>query len=427
MAKKLTPAEIAAFMKTLGLVDAPPTEAVGAPGSKPFVGDSKATASRRSNTSAYTAGVKKRVPVQNMNDLSSPAWWAKNIVAGGKSGVVDPVVKASKMDWLNPDSGLGPVERLNTLLGDALTVGSMAAPVKGATTAGMGLYDDLAARLADRYAYGIHISPTPNLKTIDSGSNVAKKLWNESETGTNYFFDTSKLNPKELKAINEYLMLYGRGEQASPSIYAIKTPKKFVKFDENYGTGVPEWIQENSKKIPIPTKTSDAKSVWELGNSTGYGQMPDGTSFFDYQQYPVNAFNTPKKLKVTDSIKLNSNYADGSPSGLMRSIYPQKWDEKQFVDFLNKTIDAQPVVESNNKFWTKEYLDSLLKNKMVKDLGGGKKSLEYEYDMGKTRTKIFNDEETLKKFLNLLENSKDNMPKRDMIKIFDIINNKGVG
>jgi hypothetical protein len=403
MAKKLTPAEIAAFMKTLGLVDAPPTEAVGAPGSKPFVGDSKATASRRSNTSAYTAGVKNRVPVQNMNDLSSPAWWAKNIVAGGKSGVVDPVVDASKMDWLNPESGLNPLERLNTLLGDALTVGSMVAPVKGATTAGMGLYDDLAARLADRYAYGIHISPTPNLKTIESGANMSKKLWADSETGTNYFFDTSKLNPTELKAINEYLMLYGRGELGSPSVYAVKTPKKFVKLDENYGTGFPDWLESNSKKIPRPTKTSDAKEVWELGNYNGYRQMPDGTSVFDYQNYPVNAFNTPKKLKVTDSIKLNSNYTDTNPSGLMRSIYPQKWDEKQFVDFLNKTVDAQPVSTSSNKFWTKEYLDSLLENKKVKDLGGGKKSLEFKHDMRGTKIKIFKDDKTLKRFIELLE------------------------
>jgi len=135
MAKKLTPAEIAAYMQTLGLTDAPPTEAVGAPGSKPFVGDSKATASRRSNTDAYTAGVKKRVPVQNMNNLSNPKWWAKNIIAGGKSGVVDPLMDASKMDWLNPSSGLNPLERLNTLLRDTLTVGSTFAPAKGAATA----------------------------------------------------------------------------------------------------------------------------------------------------------------------------------------------------------------------------------------------------------------------------------------------------
>lgn len=153
MANQLTPAQIAAFMKTLGLTTAPPpTEAVGAVGSKPFVGDSQATNARRSNTSAYTAGINKRVPVQNMNDLSSPAWWAKNIVAGGKSAVVDPVVKASKMDWLNPDSGLGPVDRLNTLLGDALTVGSLVAPVKGAATT-----------LADRAIANAWAKSVPNM------------------------------------------------------------------------------------------------------------------------------------------------------------------------------------------------------------------------------------------------------------------------
>lgn len=404
MANQLTPAEIAAFMQTLGLKPSlPPTEAVGAVGSKPFIGDSQATDARRSNRNAYTAGLKKRVPVQNMNDLSSPKWWVKNLFSAGKSAVVDPVVDASKMDWLNPNSGLGPVERLNTLLGDALTVGSMVSPVKGATTAGMGLYDDLAARMADRYAYGIHISPTPNLKTIESGANMAKKLWADSETGTNYFFDTSKLNPSELKTMNEYLMLYGRGEQASPSVYAIKTPKKFVKLDANYGTGFPEWLETNSRLIPRPTKTSDAKALWELGNYNGYSQMPDGTFVFDYQNYPVNAFNTPKKLKVTDSIKLNSNYTDGNPSGLMKTIYPQKWDEKQFVDFLNKRIDAQPVVEPSNKFWTKEYLNSLLENKKVKDLGGGKKSLEFKHGMHGTKVKVFKDEKTLKRFIELLE------------------------
>lgn len=402
MAKQLTPQEIAAYMQALGLTPAPPTEAVGAKGSKPFVGDKKSTTSRQKSTEAYKSALKKRVPVQNMNDLSSPAWWAKNIVAGGKSAVVDPLVKASKMDWLNPDSGLAPIERLNTLLGDALAVGSMVAPVKGATMAGMGLYDDLAARMADRYAYGIHISPTPNLKTIESGANMSKKLWADSETGTNYFFDTSKLNPTQLKAMNEYLMLYGRGKLGAPSVYAVKTPKKFVKLDVNYGTGFPEWIEENSKLIPRPTKTSDAKNIWELGNY-GYDTMPDGTSVWDYRQYPVNAFNTPKKLKVADSIKLNSNYTDKDPSGLMRTIYPQKWDEKQFVDFLNKTLDAQPAVESSNKFWTKEYLDSLLENKKVKDLGGGKKSLEFKHGMRGTKVKVFKDEKTLKRFIELLE------------------------
>lgn len=428
MAKQLTPAEIAAFMKMLGLTAAPPTEAVGAVGSKPFVGDKNATVSRQKAKDARTKALDKRVPVSNMNDLSSPKWWAKNILAGGKSAVVDPVIEASKMDWLNPDSGLKPVDRLNTFLGDALTVGSMVSPAKAATTAGMGLYDDLASRIANRYAYGIHISPTSELKSIDSGANQMKKLWRDSQDGTNYFFDISNLNPKELKAMNEYLLLYGRGETGSPTVYSVKTPKKFVKPDENYGTGLPEWIERNSKKIPRPTRTGDAKSLWDLGNQSGYPELPDGKNIWDYQDYPVNAFNTPKKLKVTDSIKLNSNYDETNPSSLMREIFPNKWDEKQFVDFLNNSLDKIPSVNQTNKFWLKNYLDDLLKNKKVKDIGNGKKSLDYEYGfLGKTKEKVFNDEKTLKKFIKLLESSKDNVPSKDMIRIFDIINNKGVG
>lgn len=191
MAKQLTPAEIAAFMQTLGLKPSPPpTEAVGAVGSKPFIGDSQATDARRSNRNAYTAGLKKRVPVQNMNDLSSPKWWVKNLFSAGKSTFYDPIANMPKA--FDPNSGFSPIERVNTALGGGLALADVLTPFvpEGA------LANALAKRAAENAVaktapnmikpvgptaadwfygkYGVHGSPTQGITELQPrlGSNA---------------------------------------------------------------------------------------------------------------------------------------------------------------------------------------------------------------------------------------------------------------
>jgi hypothetical protein len=363
MAKQLTPAEIAAFMKTLGLTAAPPTEAVGASGSKPFIGDSQATTSRRSNTDAYTSGVKKRVPVQNMNDLSNPKWWAKNIIAGGKSGVVDPLMDASKMDWLNPDSGLGPVERLNTLLGDALTVGSMVAPVKGATTAGMGLYDDLAARMADRYMYGIHVSPYDDLNKIKAGS----KFWMDKNSGGpfgdaipgySYFFNTTEQNPNYQQTVSN-LADYIAAVQTNPrgaNLYTVKVPKKGVSSDENFAFD--SFMEELMGAGPSAVKRKGSLKIKDSQllpyTKPRVMYKPDGESVLyvdpnmKKQLEAISNFATSSaKLKApkNSAEDLYKNIIDSlgdtpytsNPTGLS-NIYPRKKTTRVMVD-KSRTIE----------------------------------------------------------------------------------------
>ncbi len=103
-----------------------PTTAFGAAGSKPFVGDPNATQARRDNNDAYMAGLNSRVPVQNMNDLSSPAWWIKNTLKGGKEAVVDPILNLPNA--FDPTSGLSPMERVNTGLGGGLALADAVTP-----------------------------------------------------------------------------------------------------------------------------------------------------------------------------------------------------------------------------------------------------------------------------------------------------------
>ena len=103
-----------------------PTTAFGAAGSKPFVGDPNATQARRDNNDAYMAGLNSRVPVQNMNDLSSPAWWIKNTLKGGKEAVVDPILNLPNA--FDPTSGLSPMERVNTGLGGGLALADAITP-----------------------------------------------------------------------------------------------------------------------------------------------------------------------------------------------------------------------------------------------------------------------------------------------------------
>lgn len=237
MAKQLTPAQIAAYIQSLGLTAAPPTEAVGAKGSKPFVGNKNATTSRQVNKDAYTAGLNNRVPVQNMNDLSNPKWWAKNIAAGGKSAVVDPLWEASKMKWLDPESGLNPLERLNTLLGDTLTVGSMVAPVKGAATA---LTDRAIANAwarsvpnmtkpagptaADYFfgKYGVHGSPNQNIPELEP--RLGSHAFPDDRVTFAMDFTDPSINYDMREAVNRAMRLYGSNDG---SVYVAKYPRGY--------------------------------------------------------------------------------------------------------------------------------------------------------------------------------------------------------
>jgi len=103
-----------------------PTTAFGAAGSKPFVGGAAATEARQENNAAYKAGLNNRVPLQNMNDLSSPVWWAKNLAKAAKQTFYDPI--ANMPNAFDPTSGLSPLERVNTGLGGALAIGDMVTP-----------------------------------------------------------------------------------------------------------------------------------------------------------------------------------------------------------------------------------------------------------------------------------------------------------
>jgi len=103
-----------------------PTTAFGAAGSKPFVGGAAATQARQDNNDAYMVGLNNRVPLQNMNDLMNPKWWAKNLAKGAKEAVYDPI--ANIPTAFDPTSGLSPMERVNTGLGGGLALADVATP-----------------------------------------------------------------------------------------------------------------------------------------------------------------------------------------------------------------------------------------------------------------------------------------------------------
>jgi hypothetical protein len=237
MAKQLTPAEIAAYMKTLGLTDAPPTEAVGAKGSKPFVGNKNATTSRQVNKDAYTAGLNNRVPVQNMNDLSSPVWLTKYLAKTAKKNFFDPIWNMPKA--FDPTSGLSPMDRVTTGLGGGLAIADVLTPFLPDGALGKAL----AKRISDAAwaksvpnmtkpvgptaadwffgKYGLHGSPTQGITELQPrlGSNAFP------DDMVTYAMDLAdpSINYDIREAVNRAMFYAPEGG----SVYAAKYPRGY--------------------------------------------------------------------------------------------------------------------------------------------------------------------------------------------------------
>lgn len=286
-------------------------------------------------------------PAGQYSDLANPKWWAGGLAREADRNLIEPVLEASKMKWADPSSGLSPTERLAQLMGDALVVGSTVVPAAKGVSTGMSLLDDLARLNQSRYMYGVHFSPTANLDEINVAANEMKRKWVDSEVGTNYFFDTANLNPRQIQTMDRYLQLYSKGEN-EPTAYFIKTPKKGIKADANYGDA-DVMLEVNEGKIPFPSDTRKGKKVWDSGQLTSETELPDETYFWDYEMLPTNAKNTPNKLKVVSSKKISGNYPD---------------NQKEFVDFMNNLVDSTP----SGRFWLQNFLKT---NKPTK-LGVGK-------------------------------------------------------
>lgn len=271
-------------------------------------------------------------------DLKSPKNWVTGLANAANDQLVQPVWEASKMKWADPSSGLSPTERLAQLMGDAFVVGSTAVPAAKGVSKGVSLLDDLARLNEARYMYGIHISPTSDLNEINVAANAMKRRWADSEIGNNYFFDTSNLNPNQIQIMDSYLKLYSRNPDNGPTIYYTKTPRKGVIADANhYDDTVMKEVNEG--KLQFPTDTRKGKKLWDVGSTTSYEQLPDGTHFSDYTMLPTNAKNTPNKLKVIDSKKVGSSYPD---------------NRKEFIEFIKNLTDSTP----SGRFWLEDFLKS---------------------------------------------------------------------
>jgi hypothetical protein len=303
MAKQLTPAQIAAFMQSLGLSNAPPTEAVGASGSKPFVGNKNATTSRQGNKDAYTAGLNNRVPVQNMNDLSSPVWLTKYLAKTAKNNFFDPIWNMPKA--FDPTSGLSPMDRVTTGLGGGLAMADVLTPFLPDGALGKALAKRISdaawaksvpnmtkpigPTAADMYfgKYGVHGSKTQNITELEPrlGSNAFP---DDRVTYAMDFTDPS-LNYDMREALNRAMTYAADGG----SVYVAKYPRGYQTKEYN-----------NFIVSDAPGKVVGETKLGDLGSKGGqvYEDLVTNTAYQLQNQLLANIKSPSLRKKFIENM-----------------------------------------------------------------------------------------------------------------------------
>ena len=283
-----------------------PTTAFGAAGSKPFVGGAAATQARQDNNDAYMAGLNNRVPLQNMNDLSSPKWWAKNTAKAAKENFFDPIWNMPKA--FDPTSGLSPMERVTTGVGGGLAMFDVMTPFlpEGA------LANAMVKRAAERAAvgtgersfeYGLHHSLTPGLKTINPSRKGFQVTALDAKPGSTYFWQgegrdmstsvSSAMDNLErsLERRQNFVSEPSEFYQGTPRTYITRVPKEGIQFDENV-------LGSAARRIEQPLRVMS-----EIDPMMGYEAMSSKLRKYGLgmQNYPESQY-TQKVSGITDEL-----------------------------------------------------------------------------------------------------------------------------
>jgi hypothetical protein len=264
-----------------------------------------------------------------------------------EQGIIDPGKTLAEFSGLtqgyrgarpnasNMDKGLA----LLALMG-ALSGGAGDDVVKGGKKA-IDVLDDL--RPSRNRIYGVHMSPTSGLKSIDISKGMkkgtAKQNWYDSIDDANYFFNMDNASETKLRQMKTYLDAFGRGKNSSMSAYLVRVPRKGAFTDVN-----DMYLGEESLRQKLAYLFDEAATN-------------KGIVYLDGQMY------TKKPLKVLKEIKLKQ--------GDSRMISSKKLSDA-VMKFNSKNPNSNKMNKSVIDKWGRKMLEQEMQDRADHILNFGK-------------------------------------------------------
>ena len=276
-----------------------------------------------------------------LDDLAKLVNGLRNTFDGGRPGQVgnrnvqDAIVNPGKIlaDFSGVQQGYKGVSPDASNMDRSMALLALAGML-GGQEAAMGL----KSAMEPKYVYGLHISPKPGLKQISATPEMAR--YYDDLAGTNYFFDTKKINKRTMMEMEKYLGYNINNRTGVPgvSVYQTRTPVQGVKKDYNIELG--NWLNETSK-TSMPDKVKDALPIWN-----------DADLFMGTKAQDRGARHTPNPLEVLKEYRIGRNFpvVEGEDS-FIRS--EDTWKRQDFIDALKEININQPRLSRNrnNKDW----------------------------------------------------------------------------
>ena len=331
-----------------------PTTAFGAAGSKPFVGAPNATQARRDNNDAYMAGLNNRVPLQNMNDLSSPVWLTKYLAKTAKENFFDPIWNMPKA--FDPTSGLSPMERVTTGLGGGLALADAFTPFmpEGALANALAkratnraIAETAAARVEARLlpgqGYGFHVSHMPNLTTIEDiqglrniGGNFGTMYDSTQFTpeGATYAFGIPEGNVGAQREVQGAIDFANTAKRTAAQNPINPENRNYTMYFTKGNPLEREGAAITTGRLADPEY---AKSALLNKNQTVFGKQ-EVLSKLDLD---LDAYNAPREALRNSPLAQSTNQADAL-------LYNEEMlkvlnHEASFVDNIYKALSADPA------------------------------------------------------------------------------------
>ena len=254
----------------------------------------------------------------------------------GMQNIQDAIVKPGRLlsDFSGVTQGVKGVDPKASNMDRGLALLTLAGML-GGQEAAMGL----KSAIAPKYSYGLHISPNSGLKEINATPEMAR--YYDDIAGTNYFFDTKKINKSTIKEMEKYLAYNINNRTGVPgvSVYQTKTPIQGVKLDPN----IEDIFGRLTDKRPsMPDKVKDAASIWNDGSIMKFKSQDRGARY------------TANPLQVLNEFRIGRNFpvVPGEDS-FIRSA--DTWKREDFVKALQKINKNQPrlLKNKNNIDWIK--------------------------------------------------------------------------
>ena len=290
---------------------------------------------------------------------SEPTSVQRNI----QQGVVDPLRMGAELSGVNqayrgarPDaSGVDKALGLLALSGAMTGAGASDDIARVATKAGT--KGKQVARSANpvnkikskKNIYGIHFSPEPGLRTIDSTNPNAAKLWDDSIGDANYFFNMDTMDRRKMLKMLEYLKMYGNKQSGiTGSMYMVKAPRKgsFTDLNDLSKGSRGEQIDDLFRDI-----LSDNRKVYPFDASDLDMSRPYRDPFLDGQMFSRSPLKVVQEFPLARGMNMEDvGFFEYGPLSLRPF---QTVDPKTFYSSLREFNKKNPGAKSTNESWIK--------------------------------------------------------------------------